>query len=148
MCEEKTTKELKNDNKDAETKRKLSILYGGSMATSPGLAKNLETLDIAALKGGGKFSKSSTTWRTVWRIPKKPENSVARFGFLPFLLLVDGFDWANGVGRRSEVPVQSRRDSEKLLETFLYVLRHVAAYYALGKWVLEWNRDLFEESRL
>ena len=142
MCEEKTTKELKNDNKDAETKRKLSILYGGSHL--PGLAKNLETLDIAALKGGGKFSKSSTTWRTVWRIPKKPENSVARFGFLPFLLLVDGFDWASALDALTEVP--TRR--EKLLETFLYVLRHVAAYYALGKWVLEWNRDLFEESRL
>ena len=140
MCEEKTTKELKN-GKDAETRRKLSILYGGSHL--PGLAKNLETLDIAALKGG-KFSKSSTTWRTVWRIPKKPENSVARFGFLPFLLLVDGFDWASALDALAEVP--TRR--EKLLETFLYVLRHVAAYYALGKWVLEWNRDLFEESRL
>ena len=26
---------------------------------------------------------------------------------------------------------------------FLYVVRHGAVYYSLGKWVLEWNRQLF-----
>ena len=127
-------------------KQKLSVLYGGSHL--PGLAKNLEALggdendNLDAF--GGAFSVSSTTWRTVWRIPKKPENAFARFGFLPLLLLVDGLDWAQTLDALAEVP--ARR--EKLLEIFLYILRHVAAYYALGKWVLEWNRDLFEESRL
>jgi hypothetical protein len=134
------------------TKEKLSVLYGGSHL--PGLAKNLETLfsaeknddeneNIENASFGGAFSKSSTIWRTVWRIPKKPENAFARFGFLPLLLLVDGFDWAQTLDALAEA---SRR--EKLVEIFLYVLRHVAAYYALGKWVLEWNRDLFEESAL
>lgn len=133
------------------TKEKLSVLYGGSHL--PGLAKNLETLgktedddeneNIENASFGGAFSKSSTIWRTVWRIPKKPENTFARFGFLPLLLLVDGFDWAQTLDALAEA---SRR--EKLVEIFLYVLRHVAAYYALGKWVLEWNRDLFEESAL
>ncbi|CAL6295842.1 unnamed protein product [Bathycoccus prasinos] len=134
------------------TKEKLSVLYGGSHL--PGLAKNLETLfsaeknddeneNIENASFGGTFSKSSTIWRTVWRIPKKPENAFARFGFLPLLLLVDGFDWAQTLDALAEA---SRR--EKLVEIFLYVLRHVAAYYALGKWVLEWNRDLFEEIAL
>lgn len=29
---------------------------------------------------------------------------------------------------------------------FLYVVRHGAVYYSLGKWVLEWNRQLFDGS--
>ena len=102
-----------------------------------------ENENIENASFGGTFSKSSTIWRTVWRIPKKPENAFARFGFLPLLLLVDGFDWVQTLDALAEA---SRR--EKLVEIFLYVLRHVAAYYALGKWVLEWNRDLFEESAL
>ena len=27
----------------------------------------------------------------------------------------------------------------------LYVVRHGALYYTLGKWVLEWNKQLFDE---
>ena len=102
------------------TKEKLSVLYGGSHL--PGLAKNLETLfsaeknddddeNIENASFGGAFSKSSTIWRTVWRIPKKPENAFARFGFLPLLLLVDGFDWAQTLDAlRERLDEETRRD--------------------------------------
>ena len=30
------------------------------------------------------------------------------------------------------------------LSLFLYIVRHGALYYALGKWLLEWNRQLFD----
>jgi len=111
-------------------KTKLAVLYGGSHC--PGLSTNFQTrLNL---------EKKETKWRTVWRVTKRNENWIARFGFVPFLLFVDGVDWADTLDFIAEAST-----SEKLAEISLYILRHVAAYYALGKWVLEWNRDLFED---
>ena len=31
-----------------------------------------------------------------------------------------------------------------LIAAGLYVVRHGAVYYSLGKWVLEWNKQLFD----
>ena len=64
---------------------------------------------------------------------------------LPVLLAVDGTDWASTLSEA----VKFAGDGALLsaaIATGLYVVRHGALYYTLGKWVLEWNRQLFDGS--
>ena len=52
---------------------------------------------------------------------------------------IDGTDWAQTL--HDAVALGA---SAGILSTFLYIVRHGALYYALGKWLLEWNRQLFD----
>ena len=58
---------------------------------------------------------------------------------MPLLLLVDGADWAFTLSDVAASPATAA------IEIGLYVVRHGAVYYGLGKWVLEWNRQLFDD---
>ena len=69
--------------------------------------------------------------------------TIARWVALPALLFLDGTDWAATVTDAAEAFSQ-----EAFFASFavlvLYVVRHGAVYYSLGKWVLEWNKQLFD----
>ena len=55
------------------------------------------------------------------------------------ILGVDGTDWAQTLH-----DAVALGPSAGALSLFLYIVRHGALYYALGKWLLEWNRQLFD----
>lgn len=115
----------------SERNSRIAVLYGG--AHVPGLCKALEyDLDCEQV---------NLSWRKVLGVEKARENWFARYGFIVVLLLLDGLDWTNSLNFIAEASF-----SDKWIEAALYLTRHVAVYYAFGKWVLEWNRDLFAEA--
>ena len=131
--------------------RRVALLYGG--LHMPGLAAGLvgppgETGDeddlARGLNRGLGFESSTVRWRSVWRVEApRARFSVARWVALPALLFLDGTDWAATVTDAAEAFSQ-----EAFFASFavlaLYVVRHGAVYYSLGKWVLEWNKQLFD----
>ena len=107
----------------------VNLLYGGLHV--PGLVRcarerlDMEVVDVA--------------WRDAWRV-QPPENaSPLRYAIVPLILGIDGTDWAQTL--HDAVALGA---SAGILSTFLYIVRHGALYYALGKWLLEWNRQLFD----
>ena len=109
--------------------RSVNLLYGGLHA--PGLIEcarerlNMEVVDVE--------------WRDAWRVRPPANASPLRYVIVPLLLGVDGTDWAQSL---HDVVVLSAGGG--LVSTLLYIVRHAALYYALGKWLLEWNRQLFD----
>ena len=61
------------------------------------------------------------------------------------LLFLDGTDWAATI-TDAAAAVLGRVLRGGGDGRALYVVRHGAVYYSLGKWVLEWNRQLFDGS--
>jgi hypothetical protein len=78
-------------------------------------------------------------WRDAWRVNPPVNESPLRYAIVPLLLCIDGTDWAQTLH-----DVVALGGSASLLSVFLYIIRHGGLYYALGKWLLEWNRQLFE----
>ena len=78
-------------------------------------------------------------WRDAWRVNPPANESPLRYAIVPALLCVDGTDWAQTLH-----DVVALGGAASLLSLFLYIIRHGGLYYALGKWLLEWNRQLFE----
>ena len=70
-------------------------------------------------------------------------NTAVRLLALPLLLFLDGTDWAATVTDSAAAFSQEFYFSSSAV-LFLYVIRHGAVYYSLGKWVLEWNKQLFD----
>ena len=129
--------------------RRVALLYGG--LHMPGLAAGMvgsagddaKAGEVSEIAGLG-FEASTVRWRSVWRVEApRARSSVARWAALPALLILDGTDWAATVTDAAEAFSQ-----EAFFACFavlaLYVVRHGAVYYSLGKWVLEWNKQLFD----
>ena len=128
---------------DAPGVRRVALLYGG--LHMPGLAAGMVGSPSSSSLGDGLgFESSTVRWRSVWRV-EAPRNRLGAFRWaaLPALLFLDGTDWAATVTDAAEAFSQ-----EAFFASFavaaLYVVRHGAVYYSLGKWVLEWNKQLFD----
>ena len=107
----------------------VNLLYGGLHV--PGLVECArERLDMDVV---------DVEWRDAWRVPPPSNASPLRYAILPLLLCIDGTDWAQTLH-----DAVALGPSAGVLAAFLYIVRHGALYYALGKWLLEWNRQLFE----
>mmetsp|Transcript_11159 Transcript_11159/g.22834 ORF Transcript_11159/g.22834 Transcript_11159/m.22834 type:complete len:624 (+) Transcript_11159:127-1998(+) len=134
-----------------------ALLYGASHCLD--LQRRLEGLGFVPVK---------TEWRTAWSVDVPPfglgrggknnangsslipafvsdlSSSSASNGIavalvvLPLYLAVGGFDWVATIGEvggalgRGEV-------GDGILEAFLYLVRHVALYLGLAKFVIEWD---------
>lgn len=101
-------------------------------------------------------------WTTAWTMPAytstRPALVAALCIALPLLYLgVGAADWsatfggiahdiALGVLHPEEAPpvAVGALTYEAVREAFLYVFRHLAMYYGLSRWVVEWERQLFE----
>ena len=59
----------------------------------------------------------------------------------------DGTDWAATITDAAEY-VDRGSVGAALAACALYVVRHGAVYYSLGKWVLEWNKQLFDDREM
>ena len=107
----------------------VNLLYGGLHV--PGLVRCArERLDMDVV---------DTAWRDAWRVQPPKNASPLRYAIVPILLGVDGTDWAQTLH-----DAVALGPSAGVLSLFLYIVRHGALYYALGKWLLEWNRQLFD----
>jgi len=107
----------------------VNLLYGGLHV--PGLVECArERLDMDVV---------DVEWRDAWRVTPPSNASPLRYAILPLLLCIDGTDWAQTLH-----DAVALGPSTGVLAAFLYIVRHGALYYALGKWLLEWNRQLFE----
>ena len=113
--------------------RKIGLLYGG--LHMPGLAKELAELGL---------EPSTQRWRAVWRVEAPSRSPLTRWLALPTLLALDGTDWAATITDAAEY-VGRGSVGAALAACALYVVRHGAVYYSLGKWVLEWNKQLFDD---
>ena len=116
--------------------RKIGLLYGG--LHMPGLAKKMAELGLEA---------STQRWRAVWRVEAPSRSPLTRWLALPTLLALDGTDWAATITDAAEY-VDRGSVGAALAACALYVVRHGAVYYSLGKWVLEWNKQLFDDREM
>lgn len=113
----------------------MSLLYGG--LHMPGLTRRLT--DQLGLE------PSTQRWRAVWRVEPPGANNAVRWAALPLLLFLDGTDWAATITDAAAAADAGALGAAAAMGA-LYVVRHGAVYYSLGKWVLEWNRQLFDGS--
>jgi hypothetical protein len=134
--------------------RRVAILYGGlhmpglTRALRGGgqqdsaffLAEDSETRE--GLKGLG-FEPSTVRWRSVWRVEAPETRAATRWVAIPAFLFLDGADWASTVNEAA-VGMSQEMFFSAFLVCALYIVRHAAVYYSLGKWVLEWNKQLFD----
>ena len=123
---------------DVDGVRRVALLYGG--LHMPGLTSAMGSLDPGS---GFKMEQSQIRWRPVWRVEAPKSNTAVRLLALPLLLFLDGTDWAATVTDSAAAFSQEFYFSSSAV-LFLYVIRHGAVYYSLGKWVLEWNKQLFD----
>ena len=120
---------------DAPGVSRVSLLYGG--LHMPGLTRRLtEQLGL---------EPSTQRWRAVWRVEPPGANNAVRWAALPLLLFLDGTDWAATITDAAAAADAGALGAAAAMGA-LYVVRHGAVYYSLGKWVLEWNRQLFDGS--
>ena len=80
-------------------------------------------------------------------LPLRGAAGAVRTLAIPFWFFFGGYDWVvtlTQVVGIQDSAVQVLPDAPEAL--LLYFVRHGALYYALSKWVLEWNRQLFSES--
>jgi hypothetical protein len=114
------------------------------------------------------FTPTQTTWRTAWsvRIPKfgtssrqsstsrsrssstmgssgdnfasSPNALAVGLVVVPFYLAVGGFDWISTL-HDIEVLMRSGSFFDAALEELLYLVRHVALYLSLVKFVVQWD---------
>lgn len=110
------------------------------------------------------FTPTKTTWRTAWsvRIPKfgtsgrqastsssivggigdnfasSPNALAVGLVVVPFYLAVGGFDWVSTL-HDIEVLMRSGSYFDAAIEEVLYLVRHVALYLSLVKFVVQWD---------
>lgn len=126
-----------------------AILYGGMHC--PDLQRRLESMGFVATK---------TQWRTAWSVvvpdfgtgmTGKNTNALAAFAqtsspsgiaagliLLPLYLAIGAFDWVDTVQTVTH-SLQTGDSLDAILVYFFYLLRHVALYLGLGKFVIEWD---------
>lgn len=92
---------------------------------------------------GFKMELSQIRWRSVWRVEPPRSNKLVRLAAIPVLLFLDGTDWAATITDAAAAFSETFYFSSAAL-LLMYVIRHGAIYYSLGKWVLEWNKQLFD----
>ena len=114
---------------------RVTLLYGG--LHMPGLTRRLTE--------GLGLEPSTQRWRAVWRVEPPGANNAVRWLALPLLLFIDGTDWAATITDAAAAADAGAIGAAAAMGA-LYVVRHGAVYYSLGKWVLEWNRQLFDGS--
>jgi len=93
------------------------------------------------------FKCTNTKWRTAWKIittstQQQPTSFLGTIAVI-FLLLVSGLDWLSTlheVGNSFEIHDVGSAAAAALL----YLTRHVAIYFGLAKFVIEWDTGLFE----
>lgn len=99
-------------------------------------------------------------WTTAWTMPAytstRPALVAALCVTLPLLYLgVGAADWsatfgdiahdiALGALHPEEAPRPAAITYEAVREAFLYVVRHLAMYYGLSRWAVNWEKQLFE----
>lgn len=110
-------------------------------------------------------SDAGIEWTTAWTMPAytstRPALVAALCVTLPLLYLgIGAADWSATFGdiahhialggtlrpEGSEAPTHalSALTYEAVREAALYVFRHLALYWGLTRWVVEWERQLFE----
>lgn len=114
------------------------------------------------------FRSTKTTWRTAWsvRVPKfgtsaKPSGVVENFAsvvspnalgvglvVVPLYLAIGGLDWIATL-QDLEASIRYGDYLDATLEEVLYLIRHVALYLGLAKFVVEWDggTNLFDVER-
>lgn len=96
------------------------------------------------------LSRVGTTWRTAWSMRAPPSESRRLVNVLCILapllyLAIGGFDWSETFAGIAK-DVSSAADPGGLLLQDIggYVLRHVLMYYGLTRWIVQWDRNLFD----
>jgi len=119
--------------------KRIAVLYGGLHMKD--LSRRLEVeLD---------FYQTGEEWNVVWGVDRRPATLPAAVGLAVAclaLLGIDAFDWFNTLA----IVVESWAISGPYaasLSVLPYLLRHAIVYLSLGRWLLEWDRELFQEER-
>jgi hypothetical protein len=96
------------------------------------------------------MTRSSPTWQTAWSMREGPSTSRGLVSVLciaaPLLYLaIGGWDWSDTFSTVA-VDVSTAADpwAEIVQGIGAYVLRHVLMYYGLTRWVVQWDRNLFD----
>jgi hypothetical protein len=129
--------------------RRVAVLYG---------AIHMNGILSSLLADGLRVTSSS--WLDVWAVPSPRPPILERLPLplrgaagavrtlaLPLWFYISGYDWAITIDAVGGFLTAASPDvaAEVTAVLFLYFMRHGAVYYALSKWVLEWNRELFSE---
>jgi len=108
-------------------------LYGCSHC--PDLHTKLESLGFEATK---------TEWRTAWSVPivvdvdNKTPNIISILLLLSLYFFVSGMDWIDTL-RDIGNAINDKDALIVVINTLLYLGRHVLLYVSLSKFVLEWG---------
>ncbi len=113
----------------------------------------------------GGEGEAGVEWTTAWTMPAytstRPALVAALCVALPLVYLgVGAADWSATFGdiardialggggeeqqQQAAVAAAPALAYEALREAFLYVFRHLALYWGLTRWAVEWERQLFE----
>lgn len=117
--------------------KQIAVLYGG-----------LHMKDLSRrLKVELDFYQTGEEWNVVWAVDRRPATLPAAFGLgvaCLALLGIDALDWFNSL----DLVVESWATHGPFaasLSVMPYLLRHAIIYLSLGRWLLEWDRELFQE---
>jgi hypothetical protein len=121
------------------------------------------TRDVSSSSPSSTDTEGALEWTTAWTMPAytstRPALVAALCVALPLLYLgVGAADWSATFGdiahdialgalhpEEAEAPPASAALTyEAVREALLYVFRHLALYWGLTRWAVEWERQLFE----
>lgn len=90
-------------------------------------------------------------WQTAWTMPAYTAQRQGVVGLmcvtLPLLYLgVGAADWSATFGDLSQEIADHVPFSIGIQEIILYLLRHMYMYYGLTRWIVEWEKTLFDSS--
>ena len=98
------------------------------------------------------FTRQDMEWQTAWTMPAYTAQRQGIVGLLcvalPLLYLgVGAADWSATFGDLSkEIGEMNVPASVGIQEIVLYLLRHMYMYYGLTRWIVEWEKTLFDSS--
>jgi hypothetical protein len=96
------------------------------------------------------FARADETWVTAWSMPAYSHGrrwlvNALCVGLPLAFLAVDGFDWSETFRAvATEVGGGGEWGGEVVRIVGLYLLRHVYMYYGLTRWIVQWDKRLFE----
>jgi len=139
--------------------KKVAVLYGGlhMKDMEAKLRRHLNFQRVAVMEGEVGRERGAQ-WHTAWTMPAYTAQKQVLVAFLcialPLLhLSVGGLDWsATFGGLAKDVSQQVVSEGGGAVESpalgwqevVLYLLRHMYIYYGLSRWVVEWEKQLFE----
>ena len=137
--------------------QEIGVLYGGlhMKDMEAKLRRHLNFTRVDTGAGAGEDG-NGVQWHTAWTMPAYTTQRQALVATLcvalPLLHLgVGGLDWSATFGGLAKDVSQSLVDGAAAVEpavgwqeVFLYLLRHMYIYYGLSRWVVEWEKKLFE----